>query len=86
MRIKRRTEINVETCQVLVIRRPGRAVAAWCNECGEQTRMLTLDEAIALSGASSREIHRRVEAGEIHFTETAEGFLLICLPSLLKDR
>ncbi|HXG63630.1 MAG TPA: hypothetical protein VNO70_00895 [Blastocatellia bacterium] len=48
--------------------------------------MLTLDEAIALSGASSREIHRRVEAGEIHFTETAEGFLLICLPSLLKDR
>jgi hypothetical protein len=40
--------------------------------------MLVLDAAIALPGASSREINRRLKAGGIHFTERAQG-LLICL-------
>jgi hypothetical protein len=47
--------------------------------------MLTLDKAMALTGASSREIHRRLEGGELHFTETTEGFVLMCLNSLLKS-
>lgn len=81
MRIRRRREVNIETHQVLVVRRSGRGVETWCEECGEQVRMVTLEEAMALTGASSREIHRRVEAGEIHFRETAEGRLLICLNS-----
>jgi hypothetical protein len=31
-----------------------------------------------------RAIYRRVEAGELHFTETPEGQLLICLNSILR--
>jgi hypothetical protein len=48
--------------------------------------MLTLDKAMALTGASSREIHRRLEAGEVHFSETTEGSVLMCMNSLLKSQ
>ncbi|HSB11683.1 MAG TPA: hypothetical protein VLM38_19495 [Blastocatellia bacterium] len=85
MRLRRRTEISVQTHEVLVMRKPGREALAWCAGCGEQTRMLTLDKAMALTAASSREIHRRLEAGEVHFTETTDGFVLMCMNSLLKS-
>lgn len=38
---------------------------------------------MAIAGINSRAIHRLVEAGAVHFTETPEGLLLICLSSLL---
>ena len=83
MRIRRKTEIKTETHEVMVVRRAGREAVAWCDGCGKQARFLALGEAMALSGASSRALHRRLEDGEIHFSETAEGFVLICLNSLL---
>lgn len=82
MRKKRRIEITVETDRLLTIRNPEWTVDAWCAQCGTQTCMLTLEEAMKLTGASSREIHRLVEADIIHFSETPEGFVLICLNSL----
>jgi hypothetical protein len=44
--------------------------------------MLSVDEAAAVARSSSRAIYRRVEADTLHFTETPEGRLLICLNSL----
>jgi hypothetical protein len=44
--------------------------------------MIAPEEAMAVAGVSSREIYRWVEAGRVHFLETSEGFLLICLDSL----
>jgi excisionase family DNA binding protein len=44
--------------------------------------MLTIEEAATVSGSTEREICRRVEEGEIHFTETGRGRLLICSDSL----
>lgn len=85
MRIRRRREISVETHQVVTISKPGREVVTRCAECGEQVRMLTIEEAMAMTSASSRQIHRRIEAGEVHFTETTEGFLLMCMNSLLES-
>ena len=41
--------------------------------------MLTPEEAARLTGASTRDIYRRVEAGLIHFTEIPEGGLFVCL-------
>ncbi len=35
-----------------------------------------------LANVSSRTIYRRVEAGEMHYTETEEGLLLVCANSL----
>ena len=44
--------------------------------------MLTPDQAATIANVSSRTIYRRVEAGEMHYLETAEGFLLICPNSI----
>ena len=83
VRIRRRREITWETARVTVIRGAGDAAQAWCRGCHRQAIMVPLAEAMMLTGATSREIHRRVEAREVHFIETAEGFVLVCRASLL---
>jgi hypothetical protein len=47
--------------------------------------MVTLAEAVALGGVSSRVIYRLVECGGIHYAETAAGLLLFCTNSLPKE-
>lgn len=78
MKATRSIEITVEREDILLIRKPLRRDR--CAVCG--CPMLTLEEAIPLTGESSRAIHRRVETGQIHFAETEEGTLSICLDSL----
>jgi hypothetical protein len=76
---KRRIEITVERRRLIV--QSGRSVsgtAAWCAACGGRVRMLSPDEAALVAGITLRTIFRRVEGGQVHFTETAEGQLLIC--------
>jgi excisionase family DNA binding protein len=82
--MKKRTLITIETDRVLVIRgrRPSRSRAAWCAACARQVRMVTVDEAAAVAQASSRTIYQWVEARKLHFIETPEGRLFICLNSL----
>ena len=46
--------------------------------------LLTAEEAAATVGVTPRTIYQWVEAGRVHFSETAEGETLICLPSLLE--
>lgn len=53
-----------------------------CEPCGGQVRMVTADVAAILSGVSPRSIYRRVETGEVHYTETPDGLLLICANSI----
>jgi hypothetical protein len=81
---RERTEVTVEIDRLLVIRKTSRPVSGWCAECAEQVRLLTPEAAATAAGVSVRTIYRRVEARELHFTETAEGRLLICLTSILK--
>ena len=83
---KKRTTITVETERVLIIsRRAGRRVRAspaWCAECSASVEMVPPEVAAALARVSLRTIYRWVEADRLHFTETAEGALLICLNSI----
>jgi hypothetical protein len=44
--------------------------------------MVTPDEAVVLAGISARAIYRRIETGKAHYTESGDGFLLVCLESL----
>ena len=80
----RRTKIVVETQRLLVVR-SGRGAECWCEGCGAAVRMLGLDEAAVVADRSQREIVRRIEAGSLHFRESAGGRLLICPNSLLGD-
>jgi len=82
VKTRRRIEITVETDQVLVVKKPGRAVSAWCGECNRRVRMATAEQAALLAGVSTRQLYRWVEASKLHFTETPEGLLLVCLDSL----
>jgi hypothetical protein len=81
MRKKRMTEPSIETRQVTVFRRPHISALVLCEQCA--CGMLMLEEAVAVASVSSRSIHRRAECGTLHYRETPEGLLLICLNSLL---
>lgn len=76
------TKTIIERKQRIVINRPSKTEAAVCAECAGG--MLTLEEAVAVAGVSSRVIHRWVEEGQVHFEETPAGLLLVCFDSLQK--
>jgi hypothetical protein len=79
---ERRTEIKLITERSISIK-SSRSLTALCARCGREVQMFTPGQAALVSGLSSREVYHRVEAGEVHFTETVEGLLLVCLDSLI---
>ena len=82
MERKRKTEITIETEQVLIIRKTGQPSRAWCAMCAAEVSLVPPEEAALLTEVSLRAICRQVEAGQLHFRETADGRLFICLDSL----
>ena len=83
---KKITEITIETEQVVVIRRQAEITQSWCDGCSAFTRMVTPEQAALLTHISARTLYRQAENGELHFIETPEGLLLICLDSLVVFR
>ena len=82
MRRRKRTETTIESHEVWVVRRARPVSPAWCDLCAGRAGMLTPDEAAQWRGVSTRTVYQWVEAGSLHFAETADGALLICLASL----
>ncbi len=80
---QRKTTITVEQQEILVLRRRRRVTQRWCDGCAQQVEMLSPEQAVAVVGRSARAIYRQIEAGQLHFTETPEGLVWICLNSLL---
>lgn len=79
--MKRRIEITIETDSV-VIASARKTSLIWCDSCNADVRMISVDEAAALTQQSARTIYKWAEARRIHFTETKGGRLFICLNSL----
>lgn len=79
--MKRRT-ITVEIDRVVLISKRKSSPRSWCAACAAETRMVSADQAAAVARVSSRMIYRMVEDDRLHFTETPEGRLFICLNSL----
>ena len=79
----RRVESNSERPQAFVINRAGVAEQRSCSRCTESSGMITAEEAAALQSVSTRVIYRWLEDGAIHFIETSEGQLFICLRTLV---
>lgn len=80
--MKRRIEIAQETHHLIVLRRRGKAVEAWCRGCAAQVTMVTAEQAALASESSLRQLVKKTETGVLHYQETPEGLLLICLNSL----
>ncbi|HXT63963.1 MAG TPA: hypothetical protein VN696_13075 [Pyrinomonadaceae bacterium] len=81
--MKKKAAITVETERRLVISSTSLHLRAWCQQCGAQTDMVTVNEATAIAGVSERQIFQLSESGVIHFTETEDGKTLFCVASLL---
>lgn len=83
MRSITRTEITIETREVIVLSRRGSVFQSWCGRCGELAGMVRFEEA-ELAGVSLHEVFRKIDADEIHLVRLADGLSFICLNSLLK--
>jgi len=81
----RETNILIVTHERTIVRPMPAAIAGFCSECGEGTAFLLPELAAAQTGLSVREIYRRVERGDVHFSEAHEGPTLICRNSLCFD-
>jgi hypothetical protein len=82
MESRKRAIVTVETKSVSVIRPASEAIELWCENCAAIVPMVTPEQAARLTGASVRAIYRRIEAGDLHFAEAANGLLLVCSDSL----
>ena len=83
MTLHRRTEITVETDQVVVIRRR-QSLRGWCSHCGCEVDMVGLAEAQALTGMAGQELQGYAEARGWHLSRGHDGSDVICLQSWLK--
>jgi hypothetical protein len=79
----RAKEVTWRSGKVMVFKRSSKTSFVLCEACA--CGMLTLEEAVVVAGVSSRLIYQRVEDGLLHFIETPEGLLLICLHSMLRQ-
>jgi hypothetical protein len=76
---RKRMEVTVETDQVLIIRRR-RSTRGWCEECGREMEIVSLEDAAAIAGISGPLLHDEV-AQRWHFSDSQERW--VCLESLL---
>ena len=83
MKRTRRKKVTVETERLLVISHYSGA-QGWCEGCSATVKMMGPEEAAAFAGLSQRAIFRLIESSQLHFTETPDGGLLICVNSLLE--
>ena len=81
-KIRKRTEVTIETETLLVVRRGSCARRVWCQGCGAESLMLTPREASVLAGVTTRLIYARIDEGALHFNELPDGTLLVCAHSI----
>ena len=79
MEIRKRTEITVETDEVLTIRR-ARVYRAWCVECGREVEMVGLLDARAIAGLPGNVVC----PAKWHVQEE-QGSALVCMESVLRS-
>jgi len=83
MASRKRTEITVETHEVLIIRTSDSSIRACCTGCGADVGLIPPDEAVALTGIGMPAILEMVDAGDVHWVQTGTCTPLICLKSLV---
>lgn len=78
--------ITTETKEILFVRQDDCERFRWfCNECDSEVEMLNLDAAVKVSKIRAKEIFQMIQSGEIHSVETTDGYLLLCIKSLVGE-
>jgi hypothetical protein len=79
---KRVTRVTVKTERTFVFRSKNSMRAEWCGMCGLEVEMMSVEGVAQEVGMSELAIYKLVEARALHFSEDAEGRVLVCLNSL----
>lgn len=83
----KRTRITTATRELLSIRSEHNSQSeAYCSGCGGSGAWLGLRDAAAVREVSPRELLDLIEKDRLHFRESIDGHLVICLNSILNDR
>ena len=78
MAAHKRTEITVQTDQILIIRRRN-SKRVWCQECGVEADMVSLEEAAGIAtGLKGQSLRDYARARGLHLSGQ-KGSFLICL-------
>jgi hypothetical protein len=80
----RTTKVTIETERVFTFRNYERQQSGWCLECGAETQMATVAHAARQADLNELAIYQLLDGGALHFSEDADGRILVCLNSLLK--
>ena len=80
----RKVRITSVSHRSRMITQLGPTVTRLCEQCSPSNIMVPAPVACAVSNLSLRMICRLVEAGQVHYSDGAEG-LFICLSSLPGD-
>jgi len=78
-----RTEITLETYEVLAVKQRGCLSHLWCPACGRQVGAVSLLDACR-AGLSSEAIREHEHEGRLHLIATSIGLRFICLNSLIQ--
>jgi hypothetical protein len=68
----------------VTIERRRASIVAWCPGCNREITQITAEGAAWFCAVSTRSIYQAIEDGSIHWTENADGFLWLCIESLVK--
>ena len=80
----RRKEERIEIHERLIVRTASGSLPALCEACSTgDAILLSPEQASTVTGIPARSIYRWVEAGTIHYRETANGKLIVCVKTLL---
>ena len=74
----------MQTDRILTIRR-GHATSAWCQECGREVGLVSLEDAAAIARTAASTLLQSSHSQQWHYCEDRDGALLICLESLVKS-
>ena len=80
---ERKTEITVETYELLIVKQRGSLSRTWCASCGKHVAVISFKDA-CMSGLNLEAAQQLVEGGRLHLIETAVGFSFVCLDSLVR--
>ena len=82
MRKIRRTEVTIETDEMVIIRSTQATMLPLCPQCCDAVPLITPEQAAEMASVTTRAIYRWIEEGRIHDVETPQGLILICPRSL----
>jgi hypothetical protein len=80
----RTTKLLIETERVVTFRNSERQQPGWCVGCATETQMASVGYAAREAGLSELAIYQLLDARALHFSEDADGRILVCLNSLMK--